>query len=77
MNTIEEILRSKNAFEDFKSKKCISCKNKYNKIDLCNITKRIDNTVDCFNYEKCIKNKCKTCEDENNCFKVEQNTIKI
>lgn len=76
MNTIEEILRSKNIFEYYAEKLCVSCINKNNNKDLCNITHTIDGTMKCVNYERCMTNKCKTCKEENNCFKVEQNTIK-
>ena len=59
MNTIEEILRSKNTFERFKEVICSGCNNKYNTIDLCNITYTVDGTVKCVNYERCMKNKYK------------------
>lgn len=68
MNTIEEILRSKNIFEYYAEKLCVSCNNRYNDRDLCKITKRIDNTVKCDNYERCMANKCKTCNKEEECF---------
>ena len=76
MNTIEEILKKKNVFNYYVEKLCVSCNNKYNDKDLCNITRRIDGTVKCDNYERCMTNKCNTCEKEKECFKVEQNTIK-
>ncbi|MEE0865524.1 MAG: hypothetical protein U0L98_01805 [Clostridia bacterium] len=70
MNTIEEILRSKNIFEYYAEKLCVTCNNRYNDKDLCKITKRLDNTVKCDNYERCMTNKCKTCKDEKKCFSV-------
>lgn len=68
MNTIEEILRSKNTFEYYAEKSCVTCNNRYNDRDLCKITKRLDNTVKCDNYERCMTNKCKTCNKEEECF---------
>lgn len=60
MNTIEEIL-------NFKNQKCSNCKNKNNKEDLCNITKTLNNSFKCVNYEICMKNKCKTCKFDKLC----------
>ena len=70
MNTIEEILRSKNIFEYYAEKLRVTCNNRYNDKDLCKITKRLDNTVKCDNYERCMTSKCKTCKDEKKCFSV-------
>lgn len=69
MNTIGEILKSKNAFEEYRDNLCVNCNNKYNDKDLCNITRRIDNTVKCDNYSKCMRNKCNTCVNIKKCFK--------
>lgn len=71
-NTIEEILKSKNIFEYYVEKLCIDCSNKDNTEDLCRITRRIDNTVHCINYSRCMQRKCKDCRDENKCFKEEK-----
>lgn len=68
MNTIEEILKSKNIFEYYVEKLCINCDNRENDRDLCKITRRLDNTVKCDNYARCMQNKCKTCKDNNKCF---------
>ena len=68
MNTIEEILKSKNIFEEYKEKLCINCDNRDNDLDLCKITRRLDNTVKCDNYARCMQNKCNTCKDNNKCF---------
>lgn len=68
MNTIEEILKSKNIFEEYKEKLCINCDNRNNDLDLCKITRRLDNTVKCDNYARCMQNKCNTCKDNNKCF---------
>ena len=76
MNTLEEILKSKNLYEYYVKKLCINCANKDNDKDLCKITLRTNGSVKCDNYERCMTTKCKTCEDEKKCFKVEQNTIK-
>lgn len=69
MNTIEEILRSKNVFEYYVKNLCISCSNKDNTEDLCRITRKLDNTIKCDNYQRCMTNKCKTCVKEKECFK--------
>ena len=68
MNTIEEILRSKNAFERYAEILCPDCNNRHNDKDLCKITRKIDNTVKCDNYSRCMQNKCKTCTDNKKCF---------
>lgn len=68
MNTIEEILKSKNAFERYAEILCPECENRYNNKDLCKITRRIDNTVKCDNYERCMQNKCNTCKDNKKCW---------
>ena len=58
-----------NSFERYKEEICSKCKNE--NIDLCKITRRVDNTVKCDNYERCLTNKCKTCSNNNKCFKEE------
>lgn len=68
MNTIEEILKSKNIFEYYAEKSCVSCNNRYNTMDLCDIRKRRGGTVKCLNYSRCMTNKCKTCNKEEECF---------
>lgn len=68
MNTIEEILKSKNIFEEYKEKLCINCDNRENDRDLCKITRRLDNTVKCDNYARCMQNKCNTCKDNLKCW---------
>jgi hypothetical protein len=64
MNTIEQILKKKNIniFEIYTKAICIDCDNKNNDRDLCKITRKIDNTVKCENYARCMQNKCKTCK---------------
>ena len=56
MNTIKEILEKKNinTFEIYSKIICQECNNKNNDEDLCKITRRIDNTVKCYNYERCM-----------------------
>ena len=56
-----------NNYERYKEYICNNCINKDNKEDLCHITKTIDNSYKCINYEKCMKNKCKTCKDCEKC----------
>ena len=70
MNTIEQILKKKNIniFEIYTKAICIDCDNKNNDRDLCKITRRIDNTVKCYNYERCMQNKCKTCKESKKCW---------
>lgn len=58
-NTTEEILISKNTFERYKEVICPEC----------NITYTVDGTVKCINFERCMTNKCKTCDKEKECFK--------
>ena len=62
MNTIEEILIKK-------KNECKSYKNRFNILDLCKITVTKDNKSKCVNvnYEKCMKNKCKTCNNNYKC----------
>ncbi len=68
MNTIGEILKKKNisVYEVYSKVICSDCDNKNNDKDLCKITRRIDNTVKCDNYARCMQNKCKTCKS--NCW---------
>lgn len=68
MNTIEEILRSKNTLNRFVEAICAECNNKHNTKDLCNITYTLNGTMKCVNYERCMTNKCKTCNKEEECF---------
>lgn len=68
MNTIEEILKSKNIYEIYAEKLCINCDNRNNDKDLCKIVRRIDNTVKCENYARCMQNKCNTCKDNKKCW---------
>lgn len=62
MNTIQEILKSKNIYQRYIEEICTNCNNKKNDKDLCKITKKIDNTLKCENYERCMQNKCNTCK---------------
>ena len=79
MNKIVEILEIKrrnnieeNIYETYKRTLCVTCKNKNNNKDLCSITKTQDKRARCFNYERCIKNQCKTCKNKEECFKGER-----
>ena len=74
MNTIEEILEVKRRnkteetiYETYKRELCTQCKNKHNDKDLCNIRVNIKNEAQCVNYERCMKNKCKTCRKNEEC----------
>ena len=74
MNTIEEILEVKRIkkteetiYETYKRELCTQCKNKHNDKDLCNIRVNIKNEAQCVNYERCMKNKCKTCRKNEEC----------
>ena len=73
-NTIEEILKVKRKnkteetiYETYKRELCTQCKNKNNNKDLCRITVTRDRKARCTNYERCMKNKCKTCKDNEKC----------
>ena len=74
MNTIEEILKVKRRnkteetiYETYKRELCTQCKNKNNNKDLCKITVTQDKKARCVNYERCMKNKCKTCKKCEEC----------
>ncbi len=73
-NTIEEILKVKRRnkteetiYETYKRELCTQCKNKNNDKDLCKITVTQDRKARCTNYERCMKNKCKTCKNNEKC----------
>ena len=73
-NRIEEILKVKRRnkteetiYETYKRELCTRCKNKNNDKDLCRITVTQDRKARCTNYERCMKNKCKTCKDNTKC----------
>lgn len=59
-NTIEEILKKKR-------EECKNCKNRFNILDLCKITITKDKKAKCLDFEKCMKNKCKTCKKRERC----------
>lgn len=75
MNTIEEILKNKKRktlteetiYETYKRDLCSRCANKNNDRDLCKITVTRDLKARCTSYERCMKNKCKTCKDNLKC----------
>lgn len=75
MNTIEEILKNKkiktlteeSIYDTYKRDLCSRCSNRGNKKDLCHITVTLDQRAKCYNYEKCMQNKCKTCKDNLKC----------
>ena len=75
MNTIEEILKNKKRktlteetiYEIYKRTLCVECENRRNDKDLCRITVTKDLKARCFNYERCMKNQCKTCKDNEKC----------
>lgn len=74
MNKIHEILKVKTRnkteetiYETYKRELCTQCKNKNNDKDLCRITVTQDRKARCTNYERCMKNKCKTCKDNTKC----------
>ena len=61
MNTIEEILKNK------QKEICHTCANRKSKENVCNITLNLRNEAQCINYERCMKNKCKTCKNSEKC----------
>ena len=69
MNTIEEIINKKNdnIYETYVKEICSECANRRNTKDLCNIVITIEKKARCINYEKCMKNQCKTCNENLNC----------
>lgn len=74
MNKISEILESKKRnkteetiLETYKRELCSQCKNKHNDKDLCRITVTRDRKARCDSYDRCMKNKCKTCKDNTKC----------
>ena len=74
MNKVIEILESKTRnkteetiLETYKRELCSQCKNKNNNKDLCRITVTRDRKARCDSYERCMKNKCKTCKDNEKC----------
>ena len=77
MNTIEEIIDNKKRktlteetiYETYKRVLCKECSNRYNNEDLCKIVVNIENKAQCFNYDRCMKNQCKTCKKHDKCFK--------
>lgn len=75
MNTIEEIIKNKkrktlteeSIYDTYKRVLCKECKNRNNDRDLCKITVTLDRKARCYSYEKCMQNKCKTCNENLNC----------
>lgn len=75
MNTIKEIIANKprrtiieeTIYETYKRELCTECKNKHNNKDLCEIRVNIKNVAQCINYERCMKNQCKTCKNNEKC----------
>ena len=74
MNKIAEILEVKRRnkteetiYETYKRTLCVECENRRNDKDLCKITVTQDKKARCVNYERCMKNKCKTCKDNEKC----------
>lgn len=74
-NTIKEIIANKKRrtkleetiYETYKRELCTQCKNRYNNKDLCEIRVNIKNEAQCINYERCMKNQCKTCKNREKC----------
>ena len=84
MNKIGEIIANKQRktiteetiYETYKRTLCVECENKYNDKDLCKITVTRDKKARCFNYERCMKNKCKTCKNSEKCDEQYKGEIK-
>ena len=80
MNTIEEIIKNKKRktiteetiYDTYKRDLCSRCSNRGNNKDLCHITVTRDRKARCDSYEKCMKNQCHGCKDEEKCFKEEK-----
>ena len=80
MNKVIENLESKSRnkteetiFETYKRELCTQCKNRNNKADLCNIRITLDKKARCINYDRCMRNKCKTCKKCEECNNEIQN----
>lgn len=71
MNTIEEVIEKKNdsLYETYVKEICSDCANRKNTDDLCNIVVTIEKKAKCVNFERCMKNQCNTCIEQENCFK--------
>lgn len=74
MNKVAEILEAKRRnrteetiYETYKRTLCVECENRRNDKDLCRITVTQDRKARCDSYERCMKNKCKTCKDNTKC----------
>ena len=74
MNKIAEILKVKTRnkteetiYETYKRTLCVECENRRNDKDLCRITITQDKKARCDSYERCMKNKCKTCKNNIKC----------
>ena len=75
MNKIAEIIANKKRktiteetiYETYKRVLCKECSNRDNNQDLCHIVVNIENKAQCLNYEKCMKNQCKTCKSRLKC----------
>lgn len=74
MNKVAEILEAKRRnrteetiYETYKRTLCVECENRRNDKDLCRITVTRDRKARCTNYERCMKNKCKTCKNNEKC----------
>ena len=76
MDTLEEtnekgkikILTEETIYDTYKRVLCEECNNRYNDKDLCNIVVNINKEAQCFNYDRCMKNQCKTCKEHDKCF---------
>lgn len=57
-----------NIYQTYARVICSECANRYNDNDLCNITRTNEDTVKCFNYERCMQIKCNICKFYDICF---------
>ena len=79
MNKISEIIANKkrktiteeSIYETYAREICSRCNNRKNNKDLCRITVTKDREARCDSYEPCMKNKCKTCRNNQKCFEKE------
>ena len=80
MNKISEIIANKkrktlteeSIYETYAREICTRCNNRDNDKDLCRITVTRDREARCVNYDRCMKNKCKTCRNNQKCFEKEK-----
>ena len=70
-NKKRKTLTEETIYETYVRVLCKECKNRGNNKDLCRITVTLNQKAKCDSYERCMKNQCHGCKDEEKCFKNE------